>query len=139
MSSKRGKFLAQPPALKSGTLTRTTAPPLVVDPAAQECTVFRAEPAVVHFGGFTVGDTLEARVRVVNVARKGLRMIIHPTSTKYFTAHVEPRGTIAPGMAESILVTFTPDAYRYFYDVIRVQSDEHTLLIPLHGYPVRTK
>ena len=43
---------------------------------------------------------------------------------------------MAPGMSESLTVEFCPTEHRYYYDCIRVHSEEANLLIPLHAYPV---
>lgn len=51
-------------------------------------------------------------------------------------AAVTRRGFIAPGLSEDITIEFCPTEHRYYYDCIRIHSEEENLLVPIHAYPV---
>ena len=39
-------------------------------------------------------------------------------------------------MSEEVLVEFTPNDLRYYYDCVRLHSEGENLMVPCHGYPV---
>lgn len=122
---------------------------------------FKASPSVLHFGGFVVGQEYHLNVDIVNVMHKSKRMQVLPPSTPNFkvtvrfqvitichadthcrlvvaeTAQIsfDKKGHIAPGLAQSVRVTFLPTEYRYYYDCLRVQDEVGILPIAIHGYP----
>lgn len=96
---------------------------------------FRANPSVLHFGGFEIGREYHLDVEVVNVMHESKRMQILPPTTSSFKISYDKKGYIAPGMAQPIRVTFVPTEYQYYYDCIRVQYEAGNLPIAVHGYP----
>uniref|UniRef100_A0A7S0UT62 MSP domain-containing protein n=1 Tax=Polytomella parva TaxID=51329 RepID=A0A7S0UT62_9CHLO len=96
-----------------------------------------SEPSVVHFGGFELGRTYTQTLKIRNVHNKAIRCHIIPTTTTNFrTACNNKRGNIPPGLAETIDVTFIPDSIKYFYDCIRINTEDANLIVPIHAYPV---
>jgi len=95
------------------------------------------EPAVLHFGGFELGKTLRATLRVVNVSPVSQRLHLVPPTTPHFVARIDSKkGQLAPGMAEDVVVEFTPKQWRYYYDCVRVHCEPENLMVPIHAYPV---
>ena len=111
-----------------------------LDFVAEPGRTLKASPFVMHFGGYQVGKAHRQVLRIQNSADFSHGVHIIPPGTPYFRAHCPAkRGTIAPGMSEEIVIEFCPDEYRYFYDCVRVHSEEVNLLVPLHGYPTVNK
>ncbi|GLI65137.1 hypothetical protein VaNZ11_008595 [Volvox africanus] len=99
--------------------------------------VLQAEPAVLNFGGFTLGQVFSQTLLIRNVRARGTRFHILAPSTPFFKATcANKKGLLAPGMSEEVVVEFCPSHYRYYYDCIRVHSEDENLLIPIHAYPV---
>ncbi|KAF6259574.1 hypothetical protein COO60DRAFT_995334 [Scenedesmus sp. NREL 46B-D3] len=99
--------------------------------------VIAAKPAVVHFGGFQPGATLTQVVRLCNISSSATRVhVVPPDSETFKVTHQRMPGSIAPGLAEQLVIEFTGRQLRYHYDCIRVQTEGGGLLIPLHAYPV---
>ena len=98
---------------------------------------FEARPAVVHFNGFQVGRTVTKKIDFVNISTTAQRCNVMPPSTPQFHLRVQPKkGRVAPGLAEQVKIDFTPDAWRYYSDAVRVYCGNETLLVPIHAYPV---
>lgn len=97
---------------------------------------FTIEPAVVHFGGFALNRTHTQTLRVKNVSGKSRRIRILEPTTSFFTVRMSKVGLVAPGMSEEVLVEFTPNDLRYYYDCVRLHSEGENLMVPCHGYPV---
>ncbi|ETW08466.1 hypothetical protein H310_01043 [Aphanomyces invadans] len=98
-----------------------------------------AIPQVVHFGGFRLNQTLTQKVRILNKSSASTRMhIVTPTESPF---HIENnrRGTVYPGMSEDLVVMFTGTEFKYYYDCIKVHSEDGNFIIPLHAYPVVNK
>eukprot|EP00051_Salpingoeca_urceolata_P016712 m.223783 g.223783 ORF g.223783 m.223783 type:complete len:951 (-) comp18759_c0_seq1:27-2879(-) len=96
-----------------------------------------AVPGVVHFGGFNVDQTHVLTLRLVNHSSKALRTHIIPPNTPFFTIRCNRKQRFVPGLSEDVIISFTPNEHRYYYDVIRVQvEDGENLLVPVHAYPV---
>lgn len=98
--------------------------------------VLEIRPAVIHFGGYQVGQVHSQKVRVVNVSRESQRVHIMNPTTAHFKARNNKKGSIAPGMSEDIYIDFVPSAWQYYYDCIRLHTASENLLIPIHAYPV---
>ena len=96
----------------------------------------RASPFVLHFGGYEVGKVHKQVLRVYNTADYSHRVHVVPPGTPFFKSHVDKKhGVIAPGMCLDVAVEFCPKEWRYYYDCIRVHSEEENLLVPIHAYP----
>ncbi|KAL3159192.1 hypothetical protein ABBQ32_011175 [Trebouxia sp. C0010 RCD-2024] len=96
-----------------------------------------ARPAVVHFGGFTLGMVHEQRIRLCNTSSSSAGMHIVLPTTTYFKASCEKKkGLLAPGMEDVITVQFCPTEWRYYYDCVRIHTQGTNVLIPIHAYPM---
>ena len=111
-----------------------------------------------HFGGFEIGQTLRQTFVVTNVGPVARRVIVAPPTTAHFELRSRrPRGLLAPGMSDTVTVSFTPNELRYYYDCVRVKAEggagsskggsnegagsntsgtSNNLLLPIHAYPV---
>ncbi|XP_068715346.1 cilia- and flagella-associated protein 221-like isoform X1 [Montipora foliosa] len=99
--------------------------------------ILQARPSVVHFAGFQVGNKITRILRLANVSDESQRMHIIPPSTKYFYIKYTKKEKLVPGMFIEVMIEFTPDEWRYYYDCIRIHTKaEENLIIPIHGYPV---
>ncbi|CAM9797515.1 unnamed protein product, partial [Phaeothamnion confervicola] len=83
---------------------------------------FEARPAIVHFGGFTTGETCTVRVEIVNVSATSQRLHLLPPATPAFRIRCRKRGAVAPGSSETVFVDFFPQDYRYHYDSLRIHT-----------------
>jgi hypothetical protein len=97
--------------------------------------LFEASPSVVHFAGFTLNSVQQRVVRLINVGKLTKRVNILPAQTNHFSILYDKLGRVPPGMAEEIVVQFMPTEWRYYYDCIRIHSEDENLLIPIHAYP----
>ncbi len=64
----------------------------------------------------------QAKLRLLNTGSRAVRVNILNPTTPYFRVSFEKLGGIAPGMAETVTVEFTPTEARYYYDCIRIQA-----------------
>eukprot|EP00038_Savillea_parva_P009516 m.184001 g.184001 ORF g.184001 m.184001 type:complete len:929 (+) comp16004_c0_seq1:53-2839(+) len=106
--------------------------------------VIEAGPAVVHFGGFTVGETHTVKVKLLNVSTEIRGLHVIEPQTEFFKCFVKKRqggkGGLYPGFADEVSIEFAPTEWRYYYDCLRVHvQDGDNLLIPIHAYPVPGK
>lgn len=132
-----------------GTQVVLTAPSIIRQPhplLSKQCrqldrnAYFAARPAAVEFAGFEVGRTVSTRLEVVNVSRTARRLNIVAPQTSYFQMRHAKRGRVAPGLSQVVWIDFTADAWRYYYDAVRIFcEDDETLLVPIHAYPVMRK
>ena len=96
---------------------------------------FEAQPNVVQFSGYIVGNVHQQVVRIRNISGVTKRLHVLPMKTSFFRILYHKRGKVAPGMAEEVLITFTPNEWRYYYDRIRIHSDDENIMIPVHAFP----
>ena len=107
----------------------------------QEATIhnFESYPAVVHFSEWTLTDGCKQIIRVTNTSKKSLRFQIYPPVSSEFSTQYDKIGNLAPGMSQTITVKFSALEYKYYYDCLRIQGEDSSLLIPLHAYPIANK
>ena len=104
---------------------------------------FKSVPSVVHFDGFQVGKVHTQILRLVNTADYGQRLHVIKTQNATFSTHVvrgkrkgrEDMSLVAPGLSEDVRIEFHPTEWRYYYDCIRVHTEDGNMLIPIHAYP----
>lgn len=116
--------------------------PLLSKPCRQldRNSYFAARPAAIQFAGFEVSRTISARLELVNISRTARRLNIVAPQTSYFQMRHAKTGRVAPGLSQVVWVDFTADAWRYYYDAVRIFcEDDETLLVPIHAYPVMRK
>ena len=51
-----------------------------------------------------------------------LELIVFPPKSEIFNVKFDKKGAIPSGMAEELYVQFKPQEYKYFYDVIRINT-----------------
>ena len=100
---------------------------------------FEAYPAIVHFSEWIINEGSTQTISVTNRSKRSLRFQIYPPASQEFSTQYEKIGSLAPGMSQIITVKFTAVEYKYFYDCLRIQGEESSLLIQLHGYPIANK
>ena len=94
------------------------------------------QPSVVHFGGYKLNRVHVQKVSVLNTSDLSQRLHVINTTTPFFRVRYNKKGRVAPGMSEDIFIEFKPNAWRYYYDCIRLHCEGENLLIPIHAYPV---
>jgi len=93
-------------------------------------------PAVVHFGGYSLNEVHVQKISVLNTSSVSQRLHVVNTTTPFFRVKYEKKGRVAPGMSEDLYIEFKPNAWRYYYDCVRIHCEDENLLIPIHAYPV---
>lgn len=101
--------------------------------------VFEAFPAILHFSEWNLTDGCKQTVSVTNCSRKSQRFQIYSPTSQEFSAQYDKIGNLAPGMSQSITVKFSATELRYHHDTIRIEGEDSSLLIHLHGYPIANK
>lgn len=65
------------------------------------------------------------RSQIINISGKSQRLHVMPPTTPYFRMEYDnKKGLVPPGLAEAVIVHFSPTEYRYYYDCIRVRCDK---------------
>ena len=93
-------------------------------------------PAVVHFGGYSLNEVHVQKISILNTSDVSQRLHVVNTTTPFFRVRYEKKGRVAPGMSEDLYIEFKPNAWRYYYDCVRIHCEDENLLIPIHAYPV---
>lgn len=75
------------------------------------------------------------KIQVINKSKFSQRISILPPTTPFFKIKFSRKGIIAPGLAEIIVLSFTPQNYVYYYDYIRVFTEGDKMIIPIHAFP----
>ena len=101
---------------------------------------FESFPAIVHFSGWTTGREFVQIVHVKNASKKSIRFQIYPPTSAEFSIQYEKLGSLAPGMAQKIVITFVASEYKYHYDCFSfLGENDASLIVPLHAYPITNK
>ena len=93
-------------------------------------------PSIIKFEGFETMKLNIKTLKIINNSTKIQRVHILPPGSAFFRLNFKKKGNIAPGMSELISVHFTPSEYKYFYDVIRIHTEDESIQVPIHAYPV---
>ncbi|KAM9308186.1 deleted in lung and esophageal cancer protein 1 [Gastrophryne carolinensis] len=104
----------------------------------QPVPVFVANPPVVFFMEYEVGQIYEMTVELRNMTASSRHVRIIPPSTPYFSVGLGKfpgeGGIIAPGMSCHYTVRFVPDSLADFEDFILVESQiPYPLLVPIEA------
>jgi Flagellar-associated PapD-like len=97
--------------------------------------IFEVRPPSLTFG-VAASSSVTQRVRIVNVSQTPQRLHVLAPASSGFSMKYKKKGTLAPGCAEVIDVTYTPQDFGYHHDVIRLHTGTDNLVVPLHAYPV---
>lgn len=90
-------------------------------PATAAASCFAASPTAIHFSGFQTGSVLTRHVRIINKGAVPARIHVLPAESSHFRITlVNKRGGLAPGMAETVEVQFSPTAYEYHYEAVKI-------------------
>ncbi|KAK0139467.1 Deleted in lung and esophageal cancer protein 1 [Merluccius polli] len=98
--------------------------------------VFQANPQVVFFTEYTVGQVYETSVELKNLTASCRHVRVLPPTTTYFSIGLGrfpgQGGTVAPGMSCKHTVRFAPDSLADYEDYIVVETQApYPLLVPL--------
>ncbi|XP_039265844.2 cilia- and flagella-associated protein 221-like isoform X2 [Styela clava] len=97
----------------------------------------KVDPSVVHFEGYDLHKTQRRSIKICNSSSERQNLHIISPSTKYFTVKYTKPRRFVPGFTIDVVIQFTPDEWRYYYDCIRLHCEgEENIVIPLHAYPV---
>jgi len=47
--------------------------------------------------------------------------------------YINIKGYIIPQMSEDVLISFTPDQWKYYYDTIKIMGPDINVTVPIHG------
>ncbi|XP_053571638.1 LOW QUALITY PROTEIN: deleted in lung and esophageal cancer protein 1 [Bombina bombina] len=100
--------------------------------------VFLANPPVIFFPDYEVGQIYETTVELRNMTASSRHVRVIPPSTPYFSIGLGkfpgPGGIVAPGMSCHYTVRFIPDCLADFEDFILVESQApYPVLIPIEA------
>lgn len=98
--------------------------------------IFKIEPKKIRFIGFEVGTAKISKFKIINTSSTLQRLIILPMISDNFNFYYEKKGNIAPGLFETIKVSFIAKDYDYYETQIRILCENEVLIIPIVAYPV---
>ncbi|KAJ0059524.1 hypothetical protein NL108_001875, partial [Boleophthalmus pectinirostris] len=95
--------------------------------------VFQANPPVLFFVEYTVGQVYEATLELKNMNSASRHVRVIPPTTPYFSIGLGrfpgEGGIVAPGMSCKYTIRFAPDSLADFQDFIVVESQAEDLLV----------
>eukprot|EP01138_Halocafeteria_seosinensis_P008938 gb/GECG01009135.1/.p1 GENE.gb/GECG01009135.1/~~gb/GECG01009135.1/.p1 ORF type:complete len:1989 (+),score=295.64 gb/GECG01009135.1/:1-5967(+) len=137
-----------PPRASSGGRTKAISSPEIRERERHfRAPHLRANPPILHFGGFHVDESsspLVATVDIVNDAQVPIHIDdIDPPGTEEFRIRYEKTHfNLNPGLTQTVHVEFKPKEYQYHYDYFVVRATHQgrqELKVPIHAYPVVKK
>ncbi|MEE6467413.1 hypothetical protein FKM82_007232 [Ascaphus truei] len=104
----------------------------------QTVPVFLANPPIVFFPDYEVGQTYEMVVELRNLTASSRHLRVIPPSSPYFSVGLGKfpgeGGVVAPGMSCHYKVRFVPDSLADFEDFILVESQApYPVLVPIEA------
>mmetsp|Transcript_41189 Transcript_41189/g.80794 ORF Transcript_41189/g.80794 Transcript_41189/m.80794 type:complete len:1046 (-) Transcript_41189:201-3338(-) len=100
--------------------------------------VLQIEPPIVFFKGYKLNKPQTQKFRVLNISNYVQRIHVLPPSTPFFSINFNKKGSLAPGMAEVVTITFKPDSHRHYTDNVKIHCPGDNLTVPIQAYPVMT-
>jgi hypothetical protein len=97
--------------------------------------IFESLPRIVKIKGFELNKKVSVKIQLINKSKFSQRVSIIPPTTPFFKIKYSRRGLIPPGLAENIVLSFTPQKYCYYYDYIRIVCEGDKMMIPIHAFP----
>lgn len=91
-------------------------------------------PAAITFKSFRTGHLYRSLVSVKNSSPRPVAISFSPPSSTSFKLICDSKGWLEPGSA-TFHVEFVPQEARYYYDCVRINSDQQQISLPLHGFP----
>lgn len=99
--------------------------------------LIKVDPSVIHFEGYDLHKTQQRSIKICNSSSERQNLHIISPATKYFSVKYTKPRRFVPGFTIDVVIKFTPDEWRYYYDCIRLHCEgEENIIIPLHAYPV---
>ncbi|KAL1006246.1 hypothetical protein UPYG_G00069700 [Umbra pygmaea] len=100
--------------------------------------VFLANPPVVFFTDYRVGQVYETTVELRNITATSRHVRVIPPNTPYFLLGLGrfpgEGGIVAPGMACQYTVRFAPDSLADYQDILVVETQaQYPLLVPIEA------
>ncbi|XP_047664680.1 deleted in lung and esophageal cancer protein 1 [Tachysurus fulvidraco] len=101
--------------------------------------IFIANPPVVLFTDYQIGDVYETTVDLRNITAASRHVRVIPPTTPHFSIGLgrfpSDGGTVAPGMSCQYTVRFAPDSLAHYEDFLVVETQSpHPLIIPLEAH-----
>ena len=78
---------------------------------------------------------LRVKILLTNKSKFSQRVSIIPPTTPFFRIKYSRRGAIPQGLSETIILSFIPQSYSYYYDYIRIICEGDKMMIPIHAFP----
>jgi len=66
----------------------------------------------VKIAGYEINKKHKIKVQIINRSKFSERITIIPPTSPYFKINFSRRGNIPCGLAETVVITFTPQAYQ---------------------------
>ena len=99
--------------------------------------IVQVTPSILNFSGFQPNKVYKKVIKLCNVSADLHVVHIIPPDSKNFSISYKKSGRFIPGVVIDITVKFKPDAWRYFYDCVRIHcKGEENLIIPINAFPI---
>ncbi len=67
---------------------------------------------MIKFSGFELNKKQKIRLLITNKSKFSQRLNIIPPTTPFFKIQFTKKGNIAPGLSETVFITFNPQSYQ---------------------------